>query len=93
MAEENLKAKKAKFELYRYLNDSGTNFTQVLYSLIFKADPINLIKISRGYPDEVNCYREWQSSKSEKEFFSDVAAVGTNLTLVNRRSDYETRNG
>ncbi len=57
-------------ELYYWLYGTNpTNFTSKLYELISKADGQNRYAISRGFPNEVAIWQEWQDSPDEKEFF------------------------
>jgi hypothetical protein len=48
-------------ELWTWTLRPATHFTHRLYDLIAKADYVNRAKISKGYPDEVELFNEWQS--------------------------------
>jgi hypothetical protein len=60
--------KRAAEDLYYWQYKDATNFTGYLYTLIGKADVVNIHKIGRAFPVEVCAWHLWQSGP-EKEFF------------------------
>ena len=68
------------FDLYMFLRDSkraNTNFTNILFELIFKSDPNNLSRIGAGFPIEVKVVEDWRAAPQENQFFKEW---GYNLT-------------
>lgn len=43
----------AEMELFFYMNGTSGSFSTALFDAIFKADPINKLKLSKGFPSEV----------------------------------------
>lgn len=57
-------------ELLWYWQCGGDSFTCDLYSLMMKADGVNLAKLSEAYPTESTALFMWKESKDPKEFFA-----------------------
>lgn len=67
---------RAVFELHNALyRQDATNFTALLYNLLFKADPKNHEKIRAGFPAEVLALELWRESPSEVEFFRSFGVL------------------
>ena len=48
-------------DLAIFLGGSATSFTGELLQLIAKADPLNQMRLAKGFPDAVWGWRMWQS--------------------------------
>lgn len=61
-------------ELYNWRANIGAQhhspcFNEMLFSLIAKADPSNMLRLSRGFPEFVEAFREWQSAPTQEIYF------------------------
>lgn len=72
MTEEEAKKElreKLALDLFIAFRCGGTNFNAQLFRLMSKADPVNLARLSVGFPTEVEVYAEWHNTPDERSFF------------------------
>jgi hypothetical protein len=55
--------------LYYHKHNPTSCFSDYLFTLIAKADPMNLHRIAKGFPEYVAVYVAWASAESEEAFF------------------------
>lgn len=61
--------KKLVHELRNWQCGGATNFTCQLFGLMAKADPYNLLRLTLGFPEEAEVYKEWFHSQNEDDFY------------------------
>jgi hypothetical protein len=49
--------------------NNSTSFSNTLFELCHKADPLNLAKIGEGFPNHTLAFLMWKYSPNEKQFF------------------------
>ncbi len=54
---------RAIHQLFYWQQDpNATNFSALLYTLFQKADPENLEKLSKGFPEQAQAIRRWNAA-------------------------------
>ena len=57
--EQEFKLTNADYELYAWAMGGKSSFMNNLFQAMSKADTVNLSRLSRGFPEEVDAYRRY----------------------------------
>lgn len=54
--------RKAVTQLYYWQTNYTGSFSNIIFTLFQKADPANLAKLTRGFPEEAEAWKLWQEA-------------------------------
>jgi hypothetical protein len=58
-------------ELFYWQYNYTGSFTQRLFDLFQKADPVNVGRLSMGFPHDYEAWRAWSRAEDTEQFFRD----------------------